>query len=258
MKSLKAVVLAGVVLAVVGLLAVGSASADVIAPSADVTIYKDANAWSDPPSDTPGVGNFGAGNSLCIYDIDYTDGAGVRSTQRTLIQFDLSAYSAGSIQSAVLKFYVGAVDQSGHVLAYRVTQSWVEGTGTSGDTTDGADWFTFDGSSSWGTAGGDYNSTVIADTVVSTSGQWYSLDITSLVQNWVNGTQSNFGLILVSGDPTGADTSGENGNTGIYDIPSSEGAANQPYLEITAIPEPVTMSLLAVGGIAALLRRRKA
>jgi hypothetical protein len=221
-----------------------------LSPTGDVSIFKDK-----PWDSNPGVGNFGGltADGLCVYDIAWGE---PRSTQRTLMQFDVSAFGSGSVQSAVLHLTVGGGGLGGHVLVYRVTQPWVEGTGTTGNTTDGADWFTYDGTNAWASAGGDYDSgTLIADTMVQLGdlpGR-FTWDVTSLVQAWVNGTASNYGLVLVSGTPVD-DWTGGGGNTSLYDISSRQASSEQPYLEVTAIPEPCTMLLLS-GGLIGLAGR---
>jgi opacity protein-like surface antigen len=68
----------------------------------------------------------------------------------------------------------------------------------------------------------------------------HEVDITTIWQSWVGG-EENYGVILGTSSPTN-------------EIIPTSGLV--PYLEITT-PEPATMGLILVGGIAALLRRRR-
>jgi hypothetical protein len=72
---------------------------------------------------------------------------------------------------------------------------------------------------------------------------WHSVDVTSILTSWL-GVATNYGLDIGS-----TSSSDEN----IYD------GSKLPYLVITVteVPEPATMGLILVGGIAALLRRRR-
>jgi MYXO-CTERM domain-containing protein len=82
-----------------------------------------------------------------------------------------------------------------------------------------------------------------------TEGQWdqyVTVDVTSILQLWANGTP-NFGLAMDS--------------TGNYGLFLSENATNpdwQPVLvmEYAPTPEPMTLTLLALGGLALIRRRR--
>src|SRR5690349_6352251 len=48
----------------------------------------------------------------------------------------------------------------------------------------------------WVTPGGDYSATSVASFVPDVAGQYREISVTSLAQNWVNGTFSNYGLLL--------------------------------------------------------------
>jgi hypothetical protein len=78
-----------------------------------------------------------------------------------------------------------------------------------------------------------------------TSDGTYAIDITDIYNDWVNGTIANNGLIFSTID-------GGSG-TGYASFRHSTGSA--PY--ISTVPEPATMALLAMGGLATVLRRRR-
>lgn len=124
-----------------------------------------------------------------------------------LLQFDLSDLPIGAeVISATLDLNVTRTDAGVSIIlnAHRVTQSWVQGSGgTSGlSPADGATWDTYDGTNLWVTPGGDYDPTVMASvSIPDLLGGKYQLDISSLVEGWVQGQYLNYGLLLaVSSD----------------------------------------------------------
>jgi concanavalin A-like lectin/glucanase superfamily protein len=119
-------------------------------------------------------------------------------TSRPLIEFDVSAIPAGAkVLSAQLELKQQNVSKPGLAGVYRLTRSWQEGTRNGGGIADGATWQTFDGSSAWSQAGGDFDPTLYAATSLSDadSGQWVGWEVRDLVQLWVSGTP-NYGLML--------------------------------------------------------------
>lgn len=148
---------------------------------------------------------------------DNSNGAGVylfagRTNQgnlrRALIQFDLSAIPEGATITDVMLEITGSRQGPNTVSAYRVTSPWGEGTsvasGNQGKgampTNNDATWnFTFFDDQSWNTPGGDFVSTLSADTQVSNLDRavWGSPDMISDVQAWVDGTAENYGWILI-------------------------------------------------------------
>jgi opacity protein-like surface antigen len=77
-----------------------------------------------------------------------------------------------------------------------------------------------------------------------------SVDVLAIINSWLGGA-ANYGL--------GIDTVVAGYTTGLaqHHLGNYVYTNTMPYLEITMTPEPMTMGLLAVGGIAALLRRRR-
>ena len=150
----------------------------------------------------------------------------ISNTERMLLEFNLSSVtSAANIVNANLTLYL---DSSGTgtnpITVQRVNQSWIEGTGTGQTTYDGVTWNNRSGSELWDIAGGDFDPFVWTTTNISTVGTYYTWDITELVQNWVNGTYPNYGIIL----------KGENGH-GQWHFASSDNidSAIWPQLNIT-------------------------
>ena len=84
---------------------------------------------------------------------------------------------------------------------------------------------------------------------LSTSVQWYNLDITGYYNSNLNKT-----ITLLLDTPAQ-----ESGNGPKFeDSENSKGSGNVPYLETTPIPEPCTMLLLSAGLGMMIRRRRKA
>jgi Tfp pilus assembly protein PilX len=126
----------------------------------------------------------------------------VRSTfQNSLIQFELPAIAPGArIVSAQLELYhyiTSGTPVNPGADVHRVTRSWVEGTQSGSGTADGASWDTWNGSSNWTSAGGDYDATPVASSAISAAtGDWENWEITELVQGWIDGRYPNHGLFL--------------------------------------------------------------
>jgi len=165
---------------------------------------------------------------------------------RTLVQFDVSSIilpPGGSVSSAILKLQVNpglnVIGYGQTVSAYRVTQQWVDWGVTWNDALYTVPW-------TWTTPGGDYDPAVHGDYVSPGGSIVYlttlSLDITPIVQGWVDGTNPNYGVIL-------------KGTSGVSLAFYSMEAGSAPTLDITMVPEPFSLALLAFGGLL-LFRRR--
>jgi hypothetical protein len=93
--------------------------------------------------------------------------------------------------------------------AYRVLQPWIEGTTWSADRTqdnpDSACWIEYGNGTQWsveGASGANDRAQDIMASAINSGIGWSTWDLTSAVQNWVNGDWANNGLILVSNDET--------------------------------------------------------
>ena len=149
--------------------------------------------------------NFGSSQYLVVDK----SGGGV-GDGRTLVQFDLSTIPAGStITSATL--YLTAVDITGNltVSAYQVTEAWV------GDTV------TYDTRPDHENDASPPSFNAWAGQIVDGNPVDHDWDITALVQAWVDGTASNYGVLLGSA---------ESGSEHVQYY-SSE-SANSPRLEV--------------------------
>ena len=99
----------------------------------------------------------------------------------------------------------------------------------------------------------------VLDSVTFTGYGLHSFDVTSLVNDWVSGAADNNGIALMVteadfGNPDAAAFVTLAGVTDPVFYPESLGAA--PVITAT-VPEPATMGLLALGGMATVLRRRR-
>jgi hypothetical protein len=115
----------------------------------------------------------------------------VESSQTTYIQFDLSAIPSGfnssNISKATLKLYVNAVTTAGSFNVDYVNGSWSEGTITANNAP---------------ALGG----TIAASVPLTTAekNQYILIDITSALQAWLSGSQTNDGIALVGNSPLNA------------------------------------------------------
>lgn len=148
-------------------------------------------------------------------------------SNKMLLQFDLSSIPAGSkINSATLYAYCYNTWEEANFYTpdsvtaslYRILHTWTEG---SGDRTlnplsyDGVDWFNYTYTTpgnkltgvswiTWGLGSGfDYAPSAYASSVINGRYNWYSWSIKSLVQEWVFGTYSNYGIVIFGTGYTG-------------------------------------------------------
>ncbi|MFN3849006.1 MAG: Ig-like domain-containing protein, partial [Spirosomataceae bacterium] len=125
----------------------------------------------------------------------------------SIVEFDLSSIPTGAtITAATLRLvhHSGTSDidtESGSAFSTdikRVTRAWTEGTACN---VNGASNWTSAGSSNWTSAGGDYASTTYGSFTggrPDAEGTVYTINILTLVNEWFNGTNPNYGLGLIA------------------------------------------------------------
>ncbi|MDH5688906.1 MAG: DNRLRE domain-containing protein [Candidatus Bathyarchaeota archaeon] len=192
--------------------------------------------------------NYGADGKL---EIRAMSGMDYVRIARTLVQFNLPPELSGAtIISATLSLYyyydLGPGPAEGYsIRVCRVTHEWVEGTGTSATPTqDGVTWNEYnyyDGrggsggtaTNDWVTDGGDYTLTDSSTAAFpSSTGQWISWTVTSIVQGWASGAYLNYGFLLKLDDEI-LDCGG------LFSSRESTSTALPPELEITYLPATI-------------------
>ncbi len=142
----------------------------------------DATAWENAESN-----NTGNAATLTI------DGKN-KKRQHGLLEFDTSSVAPGTLlDSAMLRLFVtgNANALPTLVQVYRVSADWEEMQ---------MSWEERKTDVDWSTPGGTYAMPAVADEFVPDIQQffWLEIDITPLVQEWVDGTSLNHGIILTS------------------------------------------------------------
>ncbi|UCE37668.1 MAG: DUF2341 domain-containing protein, partial [Thermoplasmata archaeon] len=158
-----------------------NSTTDVYGMVNDMVIQPDATDGKDNYMLSNGATlNFGTGTIVSVRNDSSAE-------HRPIIQFDLSS-APENIENAKLWLYRSSGNSfSSNIYVHRLTQSWTELD---------SNWNTYDGTNSWATLGGDYDSTEESSTTVPPVNGWYSWDITDLVKGWVNGTYPNYGMLL--------------------------------------------------------------
>ena len=167
------------------------------------------NVTATPQADniiwSPDTKNYGACN--------YSDIGGVTNIGRLASYFTFSGIPAGStINSATLGMKLQtAANNTQAISVYRLTRAFTEGAGGCGGSANGvpSNWTTASAGNPWSTVGGDFTgnptSTPYASTTVNNGtavGTAFTWNVASLVQQWQDGTFSNFGFLL-KGPETG-------------------------------------------------------
>lgn len=158
-------------------------------PDRDTTLY----------DITPGNNN---GASALLYVGRAGNGGG---THRGLIRFNVSSLANATVSAASLTLtqpaQVGPTWVSSTFALYRVSQTWGEGTASSGHTGTacagaGASWNTSNCSTGWTNGGPTTGGAISTDVTGTSTGALVFTGLATQVQNWADGTHSNFGFLV--------------------------------------------------------------
>ena len=203
-----------------------------IFPDIDTTLYQ-----------ASGSANTGLDEVLEIRK-DMSKSGGNIKVSRILMKFDLSEISSSIVNGTIptiasgTKYYLNLYDAGSEDLnvsqslyAYPISQSWVEGQGTVNDdpiALEGASWNYKDGNigkSYWlsgsesavSSSGGAWRTNVVATQSFQYESDDMRMNVTPIVNSWLNGTYPNHGFIIKrSGSFGNLDSDVEEGNTTHY------------------------------------------
>ncbi len=124
---------------------------------------------------------------------------------RGLLQFDLTDMPPGaSVVSAILTLFrtSNVSSYAYNYGAYKVLQSWLEGTGLYDESEDGATWNTYDGVNNWGAAGCNDTTLDRSATPENNHAINYATDnewaIPLMVQDWIATPADNKGVFIAT------------------------------------------------------------
>jgi YD repeat-containing protein len=145
------------------------------------------------------------------------------NTDNSLVEFELKTVlpSGANILNAQLGMYLGSASTTNavSVTAYAATKPW----------NISATWNTYDGTNAWSSPGGDFSATnAVVNPSVTTPVGWKYWYPTQIVQEWVNGTLPNDGLLL-------ADTTQKTTND-MLSFNSLDAGSNHPVLTVSWRP----------------------
>jgi hypothetical protein len=170
-----------------------------------VLTYDDARQLQQPVTITIQGGAIVADTYIDENDISHHTGANedLRSNSASgerkapLIKFNLGSLPVGAKVGSA-KFDIYLYDSGGSatdvVEAHRLTRDWQEG--PDGYLT-GATWNRYDDTNDWDTPGGDYEAEIQGSFIANTPG-WKTIDVSHMVQFWLDHPKQNYGMILLS------------------------------------------------------------
>jgi hypothetical protein len=107
----------------------------------------------------------------------------------------------------------------------------------------------YSSSDQWTTPGGTYTGPAVVSSPVGGAAAWIEFDVKTIVTNWLVGGQGAYGFRVIE--------AGAGGSHIVTSEGSNETLRPELVLDLTMIPEPATLALMALGG-AIMVRRRHA
>ena len=195
--------------------------------------------WRNDPKGIPNAGWLHPATELPVKIYDPIDYPGAEAAH-SMIKWDVSSIPSSDVVTAVTLEMSGWDWSDGPIDVYGIeVGDWAEAT---------VSWNSWAATTKSLALLGQLASAGPASVTGQT--QWSDADLTALVQDWVDGDQANYGIILKkAGTTPGVDSFSSREDTWA--------SGHAPQLKIThEIPEPITAVLL-VGGILTLARRRR-
>lgn len=161
---------------------------------------------------------------------------------RALVQFNLSAISSsivsGDISNPSFKLKMKVAREENlpiqySIYAFPIVESWVMGDGYyfDGGSTNGASWIyrDYQGGTTWSLSGGAFVTSTANSQSFNYEAGDISMDVTNIVNGWLNGTVANNGLVIMSSE--------EFNNTGsgmsLYFFSRDTNTIYSPYLDVS-------------------------
>jgi hypothetical protein len=217
------------------------------APAGDSIIDPTTNAATNEDVRLYDTSNYGTSTILAVGK--FPSGSTLKA--RTLINFDLSGIpSNATVLRATMNLkYYEAVNYGGGtwvdrwVQAHQILVNWNEAQATKDNRLTGTSW-----NATYGKIGGtvppadDANgqfesTTLFWQSELSELPKWKSWDLTALTQKWMNGTASNYGVILWA---TNEDVTGY---TMRFHSSEASNSSDRPYLEVIYSTEAETKTV---------------
>ena len=196
---------------------------------ADNTIV---NAYKENLRNRATGSNTGQADVSEIYSIFGRQSTSSAELSRILTKFDVASISSDRTANIIpasgkvsfyLKLYNAetskTVPRNFTILAQAISRSWSEGDGLDLENykdSGVSNWISASEGVAWTTAGGDYHSSPSYSQQFETGLEDLEIDITTFVENWIDGTRANYGIGLrlestqegsSSANPSGAETS---------------------------------------------------
>jgi hypothetical protein len=179
-------------------------------------------------------------------------------SNRALLQFDLSAISqsiaSGNISNISAKLVMKCAREENlpirySLIAYPINQSWVMGDGYffDGGSLKGASWIYRDyySGSLWSTTGSSYLATPSASQMFNYEAGDVSMDVTTIVNGWINGTFVNNGLVVISSEETSLSGSGMS----LYFFSRDTNTIYSPHLDVSWNDSIIITGSIVTGSI---------